>query len=99
MQAILAQNEVADAFASGQSRITNEYLLVRELAHRLNNEYASLIGLASVIAARSSAGEVKAALSEVTNRLHEVSYARPCFQACSGRIRDRRGGGDRARQG
>ena len=47
MQAIRLQNEVTDAFASGESRITNEYLLVRELAHRFNNEYASLIGLTS----------------------------------------------------
>jgi two-component sensor histidine kinase len=73
MQAVRAQNEVADAFVSGQSRITNEYLLVRELAHRLNNEYASLIGLTSGIAARSSAGKVKAALCEVTNLLHNYA--------------------------
>ena len=79
MQAILAQSEAAEAFASDESRITNEYLLVRKLAHRLNNEYASLIGLTLGIAALSSAGEVKAALCEVTNLLHEVSYARPCF--------------------
>ena len=80
MQAIRAQNEVADAFASGQSRITNEYLLVRELAHRLNNEYASLIGLTSGIAARSSAGEVKAALCEVTNLLHNYAGVHRALQ-------------------
>jgi two-component sensor histidine kinase len=80
MHAIRAQNEVADAFASGQSRITNEYLLVRELAHRLNNEYASLIGLTSRIAARSSAGEVKAALCEVTNLLHNYAGVHRALQ-------------------
>ena len=35
--------------------------------------YASPIGLASVIAARSSAGEVRAALSEVTDLLHKYA--------------------------
>jgi two-component sensor histidine kinase len=80
MQAIRAQNEVADAFASDQSRITTEYLLVRELAHRLNNEYASLIGLTLRIAARSSAGEVKAALCEVTNLLHNYAGVHRALQ-------------------
>jgi two-component sensor histidine kinase len=80
MQAIRVQNEVADAFASGQSRITNEYLLVRELAHRLNNEYASLIGFTSGIALRSSSAEVKAALSEVTNLLHNYAGVHRALQ-------------------
>ena len=80
MQAVRAQNEVADAFVSGQSRITNEYLLVRELTHRLNNEYASLIGLTSGIAARSSASEVKAALCEVTNLLHNYAGVHRALQ-------------------
>ena len=80
MQTIRAQNEVADVFASGQSRITNEYLLVRELAHKLNNEYVSLIGLTSGIAARSSTGEVKAALCEVTNLLHNYAGVHRALQ-------------------
>ena len=73
MQGIRAQNEAVDAFASGQSRVTAEYRLVSELADRLNNEYASLIGFTSGIAALSSAGEVKAALCEVTNLLHNYA--------------------------
>jgi two-component sensor histidine kinase len=80
MQEILAQNDVADAFTFGQSRITNEYILVRELAHRLNNEYASLIGFTSVIAARSSVGEVRAALSEVTDLLHKYAGVHRALQ-------------------
>ena len=80
MQEILAQDDVADAFTFGQSRITNEYLLVRELAHRLNNEYASLIGLTSVIAARSSVGEVREALSEVTDLLHKYAGVHQALQ-------------------
>jgi two-component sensor histidine kinase len=80
MQAIRVQNEVADAFASGQSRITNEYLLVRELGHRLNNEYASLIGLTSRIASRSRSGEAKAALSEVIDLLHNYAGVHRALQ-------------------
>jgi two-component sensor histidine kinase len=80
MQAIRVQNEVAGAFASGQSQITNEYLLVRELAHRLNNEYASLIGLTSGIALHSSSGQVKAALSEVINLLHDYAGVHRALQ-------------------
>jgi two-component sensor histidine kinase len=73
MQAVQVQSEVADTFASGESRITNDYLLVRELAHRLNNEYASLIGLTSQLASRSNSSKVKAALSEVINTLHNYA--------------------------
>jgi hypothetical protein len=80
MQGIRAQNEVVDAFASGQSRITNEYRLVRELADRLNNEYASLIGFTSGIAALSSAGEVKTALCEVTSLLHNYAGVHHALQ-------------------
>ena len=74
------QNEVADAFVSGQSRITNEYLLVRELGHRLNNEYTALIGLTSRIASRSSGGEAKAALSEVINLLRNYAGVHRALQ-------------------
>lgn len=80
MQAIRSQHEVADASASGRSKITNEYLLVREVAHRLNNEYASLIGFTSVFAARSGSVEVKAALSEVTDLLHKYAKVHRALQ-------------------
>jgi two-component sensor histidine kinase len=85
MQAILAQHEVADAFASDRSQTTNEYLLVREVAHRLNNEYASLIGFTSVFAARSDSAEVRAALSEVTDLLHKYARVHRALQmpSCS----------------
>jgi two-component sensor histidine kinase len=52
---------------------SNDYLLVRELTHRINNEFASMIGFVSVVAARSGCDKVKDALSSVTNLLH--SYA------------------------
>jgi two-component sensor histidine kinase len=73
MRAIRLQNEVADPVASSESMKTSEYLLVRELAHRINNEYASLIGVSSRMASRSSSDEVKAALFEVINLLHNYA--------------------------
>ena len=73
MRAIRLQNEVADAVASSEPMKTSEYLLVRELAHRINNEYASLIGVSSRMASRSSSDEVKAALFEVINLLHNYA--------------------------
>jgi two-component sensor histidine kinase len=52
----------------------DEQLLVREMAHRINNEYASAISLVSLTAARTNNEEVKLALAGVVDHLH--SYAR-----------------------
>ena len=52
----------------------------RTRAHNFNNEYASLIGLASGIAARSSADEVKAALSKITDLLHNFAGVHRALQ-------------------
>jgi len=88
MRAIRLQNEVTDVVASSEPMKTSEYLLVRELAHRINNEYASLIGVSSRMASRSISDEVKAALFEVINLLHNL----PIDQACRpGSARDRDG--------
>jgi two-component sensor histidine kinase len=56
-----------EEFADGQ-------LLVREMAHRINNEFASAISLVSLTAARTNNQEVKLALAGVADHLH--SYAR-----------------------
>jgi two-component sensor histidine kinase len=64
----------ADSLKVGGSPIPNEHLLVREILHRINNEFASVIGLVSLSAARSTSDEVKAALSGVVDLLQE--YAR-----------------------
>ena len=56
-----------EEFADGQ-------LLVREMAHRINNEFASAISLVSLTAARTDNPEVKLALAGVADHLH--SYAR-----------------------
>jgi two-component sensor histidine kinase len=47
---------------------------VRELTHRIGNEYASVIGLVSMATGRSRSAEVKQELSYVLNALH--GYAR-----------------------
>jgi two-component sensor histidine kinase len=60
------------AMARSESSIS-ERLLVREITHRVNNEFASAIQIVSLTAARSSNGEVKIALAGVMEQLH--SYA------------------------
>lgn len=57
------------------SPLSNEYLLVRELTHRINNEFASVIGFASLIATRSSNDQVKEALTNLTTLLHKYAVA------------------------
>jgi two-component sensor histidine kinase len=54
--------------------MTNERVLLREITHRINNEFASVIQVLSVTAARSADNTVKAALAGVTEKLHD--YAR-----------------------
>jgi DNA-binding response OmpR family regulator len=49
---------------------SEEQLLVGELTHRMNNEFAEAIAVLSLAAARSSNGEVKRALAMVEARLH-----------------------------
>jgi two-component sensor histidine kinase len=54
--------------------ISSERLLLREITHRINNEFASAIQVVSFTAARSSDRNVKAALAGVMEQLH--NYAR-----------------------
>jgi len=50
--------------------IPQEHVLLHELNHRINNEFAAAIGVVTVTAARSSNEEVKAALAGVAELLH-----------------------------
>jgi two-component sensor histidine kinase len=54
--------------------MSNARLLLRELTHRINNEFASVIQTLSFKVARSSDRDVKAALASVIEQLH--NYAR-----------------------
>jgi two-component sensor histidine kinase len=53
-----------------QQPCTEGRLLVYELTHRINNEFASAISVVSLAAARSGNREIKVALTAVTERLH-----------------------------
>jgi|SRR5208283_4208066 len=55
---------------SGWSALDEQVLLLG-LNHRINNDFASAISLVSVAAVRANSSEVKAALSEVVELLHE----------------------------
>jgi two-component sensor histidine kinase len=66
-EATMTSLNLIQEFADGQ-------LLVREMAHRINNEFASAISLVSRTAARTNNQEVKLALAGVADHLH--SYAR-----------------------
>jgi two-component sensor histidine kinase len=85
MQMMQAQNEVAGALCPKESQISNEHLLIRELSHRIGNEYASMIGLASLIALRSDSEKVRAALADFTELLHHNADVHRALQmpACS----------------
>ena len=54
-------------------RFSEDGLLIRELCHRINNELASAISQLSLAAARSRSCEVKAALDDVSKRLHHYA--------------------------
>ena len=58
---------------SNQTTCPDGALLMRELSHRINNEFTSAIGVISLVAARSGSSEVKAALSDVSDRLHRYA--------------------------
>ena len=73
MQTIQSKNERVSKIGPLSARTSSEFLFVRELTHRINNEYASAIGFVSLIAARTTDVEVKSALSQVTDLLHKYA--------------------------
>jgi two-component sensor histidine kinase len=60
--------------ASSARSFPEERLLLQEITHRINNEFAAVIEIVSLTAARSSHDEVKLALAGVLELLH--NYAR-----------------------
>jgi two-component sensor histidine kinase len=50
-----------------------EQMLLHELNHRINNEFAAIIGAVSLAAARSNNDEVKIAMADVTQLLHRYA--------------------------
>jgi two-component sensor histidine kinase len=57
-----------------------ERILLHELNHRINNEFAAAIGLVSLAAARSGNDEVKTVLSGVARRLHQYADVHRALQ-------------------
>jgi two-component sensor histidine kinase len=60
-------------FALPERSLAEANLLLREYSHRINNEFASAIGLISHAAARSSTAEARCALAAVKDQL--LNYA------------------------
>jgi two-component sensor histidine kinase len=54
--------------------LPDERLLIRELTHRINNEFTCAASMISLAAARATNQDVKATLTEVMERLQD--YAR-----------------------
>jgi two-component sensor histidine kinase len=65
---------------SSRLSLADESVLLHELTHRFNNEFAAAIGAVSVAAARSGNGEVKAALSGVAELLHRHAEVHRALQ-------------------
>jgi two-component sensor histidine kinase len=65
--------DIVERLGPSNSPNPNDYLLVRELTHRINNELALVIGHTSLTAARSINDEVKSALARVTRLLHRCA--------------------------
>ena len=55
-------------------------VLLHELNHRINNEFAAVIGGVSLAAARSGNKDVKAALTAVTELLQNYAYVHRALQ-------------------
>ena len=72
--------DIVGNLGADRSPVSNDYLLVRELTHRVNNEFASAIGFVSLLAARSTNGEVKVALAEVADLLHDYAGGHRALQ-------------------
>src|SRR6476620_317563 len=55
-------------------------LLLREFSHRINNEFASVIGVISIAATRSANNEAKAALVAVQDQLENYANVHHALQ-------------------
>jgi two-component sensor histidine kinase len=72
--------DIVESVDGDGSPVSNDHQLVRELTHRVSNEFASVIGLVSLIAARSNNDDVKDSLSSVMDLLHNYAGAHRALQ-------------------
>jgi two-component sensor histidine kinase len=62
------------------ARMFGEHVLLHELNHRINNEFAAAISVVSLAAARSGKEEVEAALTDVAELLHRYADVHKILQ-------------------
>jgi two-component sensor histidine kinase len=62
------------------TEVAKERMLLRELNHRINNEFAAAISAVSLAGRRSKNDEVKAALSRVVELLHQYADVHHALQ-------------------
>jgi Histidine kinase len=75
----LDQEDIMREFAS-QAPFREERVLLHELNHRINNEFASAISIVSRAAAASGNDEVKLALASITELLHHYADVHHALQ-------------------
>jgi two-component sensor histidine kinase len=63
-----------------QRHLPRDQVLLHELNHRVNNEFAAAISIVSLAAARSGSDEVKATLSGVAELLHQYADVHRALQ-------------------
>jgi two-component sensor histidine kinase len=66
-------------FAS-KRMVPDEQMLLQELNHRVNNEFAAAISVVSLAATKSGNQEVKTALTTVTELLHDYAHVHHALQ-------------------
>jgi two-component sensor histidine kinase len=66
--------------SKGPTRCFEARLLLREFSHRINNEFASAIGVISIAAARSANDEAKVALAAVEDQLQNYALVHHALQ-------------------
>jgi two-component sensor histidine kinase len=79
-----AENGLSNGYGLQESFNHDADLLLREITHRVNNEFASAIGLVNVVAARSKNSEVKVALANVGECLHNYARLHHALQVPAG---------------
>jgi two-component sensor histidine kinase len=75
----LDQEDIMTEFA-GQRPLPQEQILLHELTHRVNNEFATAISIVSLAATASSNDKVKGALSRVADLLHRFADVHRALQ-------------------
>ncbi len=66
---------------SPEHDISDEHVLVQEIAHRINKEFAEAIASVSQTAQRSASTDVKVALANVVERLHSYAQVHRALEA------------------